>query len=488
MATGRWISLVGVSACFVFGCFPAAAAPIDGTFNYQGRLTEAGAPVTGNADLSFRLYDDAAAGGQIGSEIELLAVPVSGGLFNVDLDFGVASFNGDQRWIEIDARSPAGVGGYTTLTPRQPILGTPYAIQTRGIFVDANNNVGIGTTSPNTALSVEATGTAIFGHANSVVTFISGVHGVASGSTSTVNYGVRGGSDSTSGRGVYGEATANGGNTYGVYGEARSPSGRGVFGEATASSGTTDGVFGHSISTSGRGVCGLSSASSGTTYGVFGTSDSGSGAGVSGEARAATGTTYGGLFVSMSTSGRGVWGKASASSGITFGGRFMSSSTSGRGVSGEALTSSGINYGVYGKSNSSSGFDFYADGAGTNYGSSSSRRWKENVVPIGDPLEKLGELRGVYFDWDTDHGGHHDVGMIAEEVGEVLPEIVQYEANGVDAIGMDYSKTTPLLVEAVKALQSKHDAEIEALRAENEAMRERLEYLERTIESRKPSS
>ena len=52
-------------------------------------------------------------------------------------------------------------------------------------------------------------------------------------------------------------------------------------------------------------------------------------------------------------------------------------------------------------------------------------------------------------------------------VGKVLPEIVIYEENGVDAIGMDYSKITPLLVEAIKAQQK----EIELLKA-------RLEKLE----------
>ena len=49
------------------------------------------------------------------------------------------------------------------------------------------------------------------------------------------------------------------------------------------------------------------------------------------------------------------------------------------------------------------------------------------------------------------------MGMKTEEVGEVLPEIVQYEENGIDATGMDYSKLTSLLVEAVKALKKKND-------------------------------
>ena len=50
-----------------------------------------------------------------------------------------------------------------------------------------------------------------------------------------------------------------------------------------------------------------------------------------------------------------------------------------------------------------------------------------------------------------------DVGMIAEEVGKVLPEIVSYEENGIDATGMDYSKMTPLLVEAVNTLRAEND-------------------------------
>jgi len=62
--------------------------------------------------------------------------------------------------------------------------------------------------------------------------------------------------------------------------------------------------------------------------------------------------------------------------------------------------------------------------------------------------------------------------MIAEEVGEVLPEIVHYEENGVDAMGMDYSKLTPLLVEAVKALMEKVDIQNAAHTEVVEAVKE----------------
>jgi hypothetical protein len=87
----------------------------------------------------------------------------------------------------------------------------------------------------------------------------------------------------------------------------------------------------------------------------------------------------------------------------------------------------------------------------------SSRRWKSDIRNIDDPLSKVSLMRGVYYTWDQEHGGKHDVGFIAEEVGEVLPEIVQYEENGVDAIGLDYAKVTPLLVEAINALLDRQE-------------------------------
>jgi len=147
-------------------------------------------------------------------------------------------------------------------------------------------------------------------------------------------------------------------------------------------------------------------------------------------------------------------------------------------LTGWAQHSSSVNYAVRGRCDSPTGFDFYAYGAGTNYGSSSSRRWKNNIENIGDPLEKIAQLRGVYFDWDEEHGGHHDVGFIAEEIGAVLPEIVQYEVNGVDAIGMDYSKMTPLLVEAVNALQERN----RVLEESNLALDDRIESLEQRLQ------
>ena len=174
----------------------------------------------------------------------------------------------------------------------------------------------------------------------------------------------------------------------------------------------------------------------------------------------------------------GVHGLSDDSAGIGIQGE-VSSTGAVAAVRGIATATSGGAAGVAGATASAAGWDFIANGAGMDYGTVSSIRWKRNLQAIEYPLDKIDQLRGLYYDWDDAHGGkRHDIGMIAEEVGQVVPEIVGYEANGVDAIGMDYSKLTPLLVEAVKALRAEKDAQIEDLQQENSVLRARLERIE----------
>jgi hypothetical protein len=81
----------------------------------------------------------------------------------------------------------------------------------------------------------------------------------------------------------------------------------------------------------------------------------------------------------------------------------------------------------------------------------SSRRWKTNIHSLPDALSKVKRLRGVSY--DLKNSGKHEIGVIAEEVGEVIPEVVSYEENGKDARGVDYGRLTALLIEAVKQQQ-----------------------------------
>ena len=106
-------------------------------------------------------------------------------------------------------------------------------------------------------------------------------------------------------------------------------------------------------------------------------------------------------------------------------------------------------------------------------GERSSRRWKTNIRPL-DGLDLVRQLRGVRYHWKE--SGIPDVGLIAEEVGTVVPEVVTYAPNGEDAESVNYAKLVALLIEAVKTQQ----AQIEADRARLSALAARLDALEQS--------
>lgn len=93
------------------------------------------------------------------------------------------------------------------------------------------------------------------------------------------------------------------------------------------------------------------------------------------------------------------------------------------------------------------------DGKGIAYAwaTYSSERYKENIETINDPLVTLSKIRGVTFDWKN--SGQPDYGFIAEEVGEHIPEVVDWEDNSEAAKGMYYQKVIPILVESIKEQQ-----------------------------------
>jgi hypothetical protein len=102
----------------------------------------------------------------------------------------------------------------------------------------------------------------------------------------------------------------------------------------------------------------------------------------------------------------------------------------------------------------------------------SSRRWKTNIQTLDDPLGLVERLRGVSYEWKED--GRSDIGLIAEEVGAVIPEIVEFEENGRDAKSVNYSRLVSVLIEAVKTQQQQLDARDEVI----EDIMARLERLE----------
>lgn len=110
--------------------------------------------------------------------------------------------------------------------------------------------------------------------------------------------------------------------------------------------------------------------------------------------------------------------------------------------------------------------DVFATG---NFYIPSSERWKTNVQVLPNALDTIDALRGVSYTRIAT--GKTEVGVIAEEVAKVLPELVKFESDGHTPAGVDYSRLSAVLIQAVKE-QEQHIASLEARLAA-------LEYAER---------
>ena len=90
---------------------------------------------------------------------------------------------------------------------------------------------------------------------------------------------------------------------------------------------------------------------------------------------------------------------------------------------------------------------------------SSDERLKNNIELISNPIEKVQSLRGVTWEWNDNASEaakqSPNLGVIAQEVEKVLPQLVHDRENGYK--GVDYSKLTGLLIEAIKEQQKQID-------------------------------
>ena len=86
---------------------------------------------------------------------------------------------------------------------------------------------------------------------------------------------------------------------------------------------------------------------------------------------------------------------------------------------------------------------------------SSDERLKDNIKPITEPLWKVSQIGGYTFDWNDNQDTYegHDVGVVAQEIHKVLPEVVAERSNGY--LGVKYEKIVPLLIESIKELDKK---------------------------------
>jgi hypothetical protein len=313
------------------------------SFTYQGQLKSGSTPYDGVCDFQFTFYD-AVTGGVASGAQTLTSVTVSKGLFTVQLGY---TFTGQQRWLEVAVRCPAGSGAYITLSPRQMITAAPYAMS----LMPGGETYYM-------------TGAALTSYMRAPTSY-AGVEGRVNGGS----YGVRGASNDsgtvldkfgvlgTASHGLVSDITDL--HYYDAGGAFAGPNG--VIGVASKESNYGYGVLGFTSGVWGRGVYGAVMTTTGQNQGVYGFTQSISGTGVYGvKVNPSYITPYGstqtwqyapGVWGDTST-GDGVWGTSSATNGYGVVGAVTGI---GRGVYGVAAGSSG-GVGVFGQVDNASGW------------------------------------------------------------------------------------------------------------------------------------
>ena len=250
----------------------APEAAVTTQFTHQAQIKRNGVLFNGTCDMRFTLWDAAAGGTQQASYTAPIPVPVSDGVFAVEVDFG-AKFNGETRWLQAETKC-ADDAGYQNL-PRVALNAVPYAMSLiPGAIISTTGATGLTVRAPNGNPFVA------YGSANGY----SAIYG--SDTSATGGFGVYGISNkgtglwgsSTSGAGVVGKSSS----WIGVYGESASQTA--VWGKSTSATGvygsssTYVGVWGESASYEGvRGV-----SHNVNHAGVVGVNDAAGGVGVYG--------------------------------------------------------------------------------------------------------------------------------------------------------------------------------------------------------------
>jgi hypothetical protein len=391
------------------------------------------------------------------------------GSYNTCLGVGAGHDDKGSRNVFVGYRAGAGETGSDKLYVSNGPVASNVLIY--GDF--AEGSVGIGTVEPDTLCRLH-------------------VDNPSSGDSAKAIYGVASSTGDYSKRvGVYGEAKCTGGHA----------SGTGVYGHASGAVGTSRGVCGTADAVQGQGVMGLATHPTGMNVGVYGSTESPNGWGcwfsgaknylggnvgigetdpqrqlhIKGDGpRVLIEAIAGNPEVNLKTAGDGSADIWAVYKHVTDGDLHFYQN-------GDRVTFQKTTGNVAIGATDPAGYRLYVNGTAYATGSwqSSDLRLKTDLLGIDDALGKVLRLRGVSFRWrreeNPDRGlpdGRH-YGLVAQEVEEVLPEVVGKGPG--DEKALAYSELIPVLVEAVKELKTESDE----LRAENQSLRQRLEALER---------
>lgn len=453
-------------------CPVSKAESLATAITYEGVLANDDGPAEGLYDFSFALHGTADPNmqTQIGSAIRMNEYNVVNGHFQAELDFGNGDpnvFNGDARWLETIAwpsGSTATESDFIYLV--QEIKAVPYTLLNRGIFVDKERNVGIGTSSPNEKLHVAGRAQFDLGSGKIHMSTPGGWPGIIAFSPNGHRRDVI--IDDVSIRLLTSESSS------------AAPGQNGITIRENGNVGINTASPNHMLEVKDSSEnATIKGENSGSGYGVYGYSDNQ--AGVVGESKNNVGV-YG------SSDYIGVHGWNISENGIA---GVYGWSTNGNGVFGTSVNGyagyfqGAKNYfeGNVGIGTENPEYKLHVVGhiayTGNIY-DVSDVRLKENIVPLDNALEKVTSIRSVYFNNIGESENNREIGVIAQEVEKVLPEVVSEDAQGYKSV--DYSKLTPLLIEAVKEQQT----QIEALKVEIKELKERVDTIPKSSDLKNP--
>lgn len=445
-------TLVGRSLALALlaGVVPASVASAQsGTgWTYQGQLQSGGQPANGSFPMTFTVWNAATNGAAVSSALVLDGQPgkpapvqVTNGLFSVTLDWGAQSssvFNGGPRWLEIT------VDG-NTLTPRQPVTPTPYALFSNapwatvgGGIAYTGGNVGIGTSSGTARLDVAGGIAASGGYA----THTQGAH-------------------------LEWNKTIGDGATWLLNQKGLGPGGM-VLGEVDTANNVTKRIV-----ISGDGRIGIGGSPLPSNFGLLD---------IRGSARVSTSLAFGDENensdpVSITRTNLGP-----DTTRLTF--NFGDNPGSSLGPGDEIMFSTGSPQFIF----RSNGEAFKTGFPG--WGTISDARAKHDIEPLTGSLDRLLNLKGrTFFYNDPEALGRRPgkcIGFVAQEVETVFPEwIGTFDEN---TKSLNISGFEALTVEALRDLRTEKETQVNALkdeaaalRAENAELRERLNSIERVV-------
>lgn len=411
---------------------PTSFAQVPSLLHYQGRVVEGDSQVEGEHDVTARIFESESGGQALWSEART-DVPITEGRFDLLLGsetaFPASLFDGGARYLEIEVNGEQ--------LPRLRMASTAYALQAgvaASVRPGAVDTEGLAENAAVTnvnglagALLFEATGSATLEASGDTLTF-----GASSGGLSSVDH----------------DGTLTG-------------------------DGTEESQLG--ISAGGVGTSQL--AESAVTSAI-----------VEDNSLAAVDLIDGAVGAPQLADGA-VTASALASGAVTSG-AILSEAVGTDEIEDQSITASDLD--VVRRAVDGRALTYQSDAPGQLAwrdvdASNSSIRFKTDIETLSDARSIVDQLRGVRFHWKDDD--RPDVGLIAEEVEAVLPELVTYESDGATVRGLRYGPLVAVLIEANKAQQEALTAASNVRKEQREELRslsdrvDRLEALVRSMQA-----